>query len=125
MWRVLRRHQLGTRLKRLAVLKHQCAHVQGLLTERMARALRKTRHAEADVPGELLSLDTFYVGRLKGAGKVWQITGCDVASSHTWAQLVIGEVTAADTWRFVDTHVRPAYRARWVDPAAGADRRRP
>lgn len=115
VWRVLRRHQLGTRLKRLAVLEQHSADTQGLLTERTARALRKTRHVEADVPGELLSLDTFYVGRLKGVGKVWQITGCDVASSHTWAQLVIGEVTAEDTWRFVDTHVRPVYRgAGWA-----------
>ena len=45
-------------------------------------------------PGDLLSLDTFYVGKLKGVGKVWQITGCDAASSYTWAQLVVGEVTA-------------------------------
>ena len=68
----------------------------------------------ADVPGELLSLDTFYVGQRKGVGKVWQITGCNAASSYTWAQLVIGEVTAEDTWRFIDTHVRSAYReAGW------------
>lgn len=115
VWRVLRRHQLGTRLQRLAVPEQHSADTHGLLTERTARALRKTRHVEADSPGELLSLDTFYVGRLKGVGKVWQITGCDVASSHTWAQLVIGEVTAEETWRFVDTHVRPAYReAGWT-----------
>lgn len=68
------------------------------------RVLRTTRHVEADIPGELLSLDTFYVGRRKGVGTVWHIAGCDVASSHTWAQLVIGEVTAEDTWRFLDAH---------------------
>jgi len=111
VWRVLHRHRLGTRLARLAVLEQQSARAHGLLTERTARALRKTRHVEADVPGELLSLDTFYVGRLKGVGKVWQITGCDAASSQTWAQLVCGEVTAADTWRFIETYVRPAYHA--------------
>jgi transposase InsO family protein len=47
------------------------------------------RHVEADHPGELLSLDTFYVGKLKGVGKVWPITGCDVASSFAWARLII------------------------------------
>lgn len=62
VWRVLRRHQLGMRLRRLAVLEQHSADTQGLLTERTARALCKTRHVEADVPGELLSLDTFYVG---------------------------------------------------------------
>jgi transposase InsO family protein len=26
-------------------------------------------------------LDTFYIGNLKGVGKVWQITACDAATS--------------------------------------------
>ena len=56
-------------------------------------------------------MDTFYVGKLKGVGKVWQITGCDAASSYTWAHLVIGEVTGAAVWQFVDTTIRPGYRA--------------
>ena len=38
----------------------------------------------------LLSLDTFYVGKLKGVGKVWQITGCDAASSYAWARARLG-----------------------------------
>ena len=59
-----------------------------------ARPPAKHRHVEADAPGDLLSLDTFYVGKLKGVGKVWQVTGCDVASSYAWAQLVAGDVTA-------------------------------
>lgn len=109
IWRILRRQQLGTRRARLAVLEAQSAHTTGLLTERTAR--RKTRHVHADEPGDLLSLDTFYVGKLKGVGKVWQITGCDAASSYTWAHLVIGEVTAADVWQFVDTTIRAGYRA--------------
>ena len=109
IWRILRRHQLGTRRARLAVLEAHSAHTTGLLTERTA--LRKTRHVHADQPGDLLSLDTFYVGKLKGVGKVWQLTGCDAASSYTWAQLVVGDVTAVDVWRFVDLIIRPAYRA--------------
>ena len=62
----------------------------------------------------LLSLDTFYVGKLKGVGKVWQITGCDVASSFGWARLLVGEVTAAAVLGFIREVVRPAYRrAGW------------
>src|SRR4029079_11230892 len=82
VWRLLRRRQLGTRKARLAVLEHGSAKTTGILTERTAKTLR---HVEAAAPGELLSLDTFYVGKLKGVGKVWQITGCDVASSFAWA----------------------------------------
>ena len=111
IWRLLRRRQLGTRAARLAVLEQYSAATTGLLTERTAKPIR---HVEADQPGDLLSLDTFYVGKLKGVGKVWQITGCDVASSFAWARLVIGEVTAAAVLAFLREVVRPTYRhAGW------------
>jgi transposase InsO family protein len=111
IWRLLRRQRLGTRVARLAVLEQCSAATTGLLTERTAKPVR---HVEARQPGHLLSLDTFYVGKLKGVGKVWQITGCDVASSFAWAQLVIGEVTAAAVLAFVREVVRPTYRqAGW------------
>ena len=83
IWRLLRRQQLGTRRARLAVLERVSGATTGLLTE---RTVKRIRHVEAAIPGELVSLDTFYVGKLKGVGKVWQITGCDVASSFAWAQ---------------------------------------
>jgi hypothetical protein len=67
VWRLLRRQQLGTRAARLAVLEHASARTVGVLTERTAKAVR---HVEAAEPGELLSLDTFYVGKLKGGGQV-------------------------------------------------------
>ena len=84
-------------------------------TERTARALRRpVRHVEAAQPGDLLSLDTFYVGKLKGVGKVWQITGCDAASSFGWARVIVGEVTAAAVRAFLREVVRPGYRqAGW------------
>ena len=107
-WRVLRRHQLGTRRQRLAVLERASAATTGLLTE---RTVRPVRHVAAAQPGALLSLDTFYVGKLKGVGKVWQITGCDAASSFAWARLVVGEVTAAAVLDVLRAVVRPAYRA--------------
>jgi transposase InsO family protein len=110
VWRALRRHGLGTRRARLSVLEQQSA-ARGLLTERTAAQRRTGRHLEADQPGDLLSLDTFYVGTLKGVGKIWQITACDVASSYGWARLVRGEVTAAVVVAFLQTVVRPAYRA--------------
>ncbi len=115
VWRLLRRHQLGTRRARLAVLEQFSAATQGLLTERTAhRDRRRTRHVAAAAPGDLLSLDTFYVGKLKGVGKVWQITGCDAACSYAWARLVVGEVTSAAVLTFLRDDVRPTYRrAQW------------
>lgn len=111
IWRVLRRQGLGTRRARLAVLEHYSATTAGLLTERTAKAIR---HVAAARPGDLLCLDTFYVGKLKGVGKVWQITGCDAASSFGWARVIVGEVTAAAVLGFLREVVRPTYRqAGW------------
>lgn len=110
IWRLLKRHQLGNRRARLAVLERASAQ-RGLLTE---RTIKPVRHVAAEAPGDLLSLDTFYVGKLKGVGKVWQITGCDVASSFGWARVLVGEVTAAAVLAFLREVVRPTYRrAGW------------
>jgi transposase InsO family protein len=111
IWRLLRRHHLGTRRARLAVLERVSGDTRGILTE---RTVRRTPHVHAATPGELVSLDTFYVGKLKGVGKVWQLTGCDVASSFGWAAIVIGEVTAAAMLGFLRRVVRPSCRqAGW------------
>ena len=105
----MRRQQLGTRRARLAVLERASA-TRGLFTE---RTVRPARHVAATA-GDLLSLDTFYVGKLKGVGKVWQITGCDVASSFGWARLILGEVTTAAVLAFLRDVVKPGYRrAGW------------
>ena len=90
--RLLRRVGLATRRARLTVLEQQAARTAGLLTERTRQRLwraryGRTRHVEAKEPGELGCLDTFYIGRLKGVGKVWQITACDAASSYGLAGL--------------------------------------
>jgi hypothetical protein len=55
-----------------AVFEHHSARQTGLLTERTRRALwgarYRTRYVEAQAPGELVCLDTFYIGKLKGGG---------------------------------------------------------
>ncbi len=113
VWRVLRRHGLNHRLARLAVLEEHSA-TTGLLTERTARRRRAPRHVEAAQPGDLCSLDSFYIGKLKGVGKVWQLTACDCASSYGWARIVIGEVTAAVMAAFLRELVVPSYhQAGW------------
>jgi hypothetical protein len=105
----LRRARLNRRAARLVVLE-PVGVAQGVLTGRTGR--RHTgRHLEGNRPGDLLSLDRFCVGKLKGAGKVWPITACDVATSYGWAQVVAGEVTADHVLAFLTTRVLAAYRA--------------
>src|SRR5262249_51661623 len=98
--RLLRRHGLPTRRQRLLVLEHHSARDAGLLTQRTRQLLWRlrhgqTRHVEAERPGELLCLDTFYIGKLKGVGKVWQVTACDVPSSYGGAPVLAQPSAAA------------------------------
>ena len=109
VWRVLVRHGLNHRAARLVVLEQQSAQ-RGLLTERSVRR-GTTRHLAAEHPAELISLDSFFVGKLKGVGKVWQITACDVASAYGWARAVTGEVTAEAVVAFLREVVAPSCRA--------------
>jgi len=116
--RLLRRVGLSTRHERLAIIEHHSARAAGLLTQRTRRALwraryGKARHVEANVPGELVCLDCFYIGRLKGVGKLWQITACDAACSYAVAQ-VIPSAKAIHCARFLKHVLLPAYRrAGW------------
>src|SRR5205809_4978360 len=117
--RVLRRAGLATRRARLTILEHHAARTAGLLTARTRQRLWRarhgaTRHVEATTPGELVCLDTFYIGKLKGVGKVWQITACDAATSYGMAWL-LPAFTAAATAHFLARILLPHYRrASWT-----------
>lgn len=83
VWRVLKRFNLNTRCKRLALIARHADPY-----ERKPEVEPKSLHIEASVPGEKVQMDCFYVGRLSGSkGVVWQYTAIDVASSFTWATL--------------------------------------
>ena len=115
--RLLRRAGLGRRRDRLGLLEHHSAGTCGLLTERtrqrLARARNRGRHLHAEQPGELVSIDTFYIGKLKGVGKVWQITACDAACSYGVAWL-LPAFTAEAAATFLRDILVPLYRrAGW------------
>jgi transposase InsO family protein len=93
VWRLLRRRGLGRRSRRLAALEGFALGEQGLLCEGARR--RVERHIEAQRPGELICLDSFYVGNLKGVGRIWQLTAIDAFSAVGWALLTVGELPAA------------------------------
>ena len=83
IWRVLRRHGLNTRRKRLSLVAGYAVP-----PEPEKREPEPERHIEADHPGYLVQMDCLYIGRLSGAkGIVWQYTAIDVASAFTWAEL--------------------------------------
>ena len=106
--KVLRRHQLGTAKQRVAALASLTAADAGQVTDAALEGpfgfcLFATH------PGQVVSLDTLYVGRLKGVGAVWQLTAVDVATRTAVVQLVVGDKTAAVAAGFLD-HLRKALR---------------
>jgi len=86
VWKVLCRHGLNTRAKRLGLIAGYAAPYEP------PRDPGPERHIDVSRPGELVGIDCFYVGRLRGTeGKVWQLTAIDVASSFGWAELVVAK----------------------------------
>jgi hypothetical protein len=75
---------LNTRAKRLGLIAGYAAPYEP------PRTPEPERHIDVDHPGELVGIDCFYVGRLRGTeGAIWQLTAIDIASSYAWAELVI------------------------------------
>jgi transposase InsO family protein len=81
--RVLRRHGLNTRSKRLGLVAGYAAP-----PEPVEGQPEPERHLDVDRPGQMIQFDCFFVGRLAGSkGVAWQYTATDVYSAYTWAEL--------------------------------------
>jgi transposase InsO family protein len=99
-------HGLGRRSQRLARAAAITAATTGLLTE-AARADEPFGFCLASGgPGELVCVDSFYIGKLKGVGKVYQLTAIDVFTRWAFVAIVLGPVNAGHTMRFLDQLLR-------------------
>ncbi len=111
VWRVLRRHGLSTREKRLALVAGYRAPYEP------PREAGPEPRVESSRPGELVGFDSFFVGRLHDTkGAVWQLTACDTYSSFGWAKLVrcpSGQPSQAETSRFAREVARDLARMGW------------
>lgn len=110
--KVLHRHNLGLAGQRVAALASLTASESGQLTDAaMEGPFGFCLFASA--PGQVVSLDAFYVGRLKGVGAVWQMTAVDVATRIAVVKLFVGEKTAAVAAGFLD-HLGKALRKHGI-----------
>lgn len=100
------RNDLETMSKRLKALEAKVAQDGIILTEEQLAALerqksRRKAHGEieSEHPGYLGSQDTYYVGNIKGVGRIYQQTFVDTYSRVAFARLYTEKtaITAADT----------------------------
>lgn len=99
--KILLRHRLGNRAQRVAALAQITAAGTGLVTQAAKEGPFGFCHFAAR-PGDLVALDSFYVGKLKGVGTVWQLTAVDTATRWAICRLFVGDKTAQAAADFVD-----------------------
>ncbi|MDY0020596.1 MAG: IS481 family transposase [Anaerolineae bacterium] len=95
---------LETKYKRLLRLEEKAMAKGFKLTEQQIKLLEKAnpefaeRHVKSDYPGYLLCQDTFYVGRLKGVGRIYLQAVVDTFGSLAFGKLYTSkrQETAAD-----------------------------
>ena len=106
---------LGTRYDRWLALEAQTAEKVIELTAEQAAFLEKMnpcfreRHVESSAPGELLSADTFFVGTLKGVGKVYLHAVVDTYGSYAFGFLHVSKQPEAAV-AVLHNDVLPFYR---------------
>jgi hypothetical protein len=92
---------MATRKQRLARAATIAAATTGIVAD-------AARHAEpfgfchsAPGPGELVALDSFYIGNLKGVGKCYQLTAVDTYTRWATVMIILGTPSGDATARFV------------------------
>jgi transposase InsO family protein len=92
---ILNKHEMGTRYERLLKLEEHSLNQEIELTPTQVAWIEKAnpcfreRHIESHRPGEVLSQDTFYVGVLKGVGRVYLHAVVDTFGSYAFGFLHI------------------------------------
>ncbi len=118
---VWQRQGLATRFSRLLWLERRSAEGGVILTERLLKLLQRTQarsqdpeaHVESSHPGYLLCQDTYFVGTIKGVGRIYMQSVVDAFCSLGFGKLYLSKqpMTAVDV---LNDRVLPFYDERDV-----------
>jgi len=113
---VWQRHSLLTKHDRLLRLEKATAERKIELSDEQVRLLERfspefrERHIEAPHTGSLVAVDTFFVGVLKGVGKVYLQTAIDCHSRYAWARLYTSKLPITAV-HLINNDVLPSFEA--------------
>lgn len=109
------RHSIHLKSLRLKKLEQWAAEHSNILTESQVQALEQAKeekeaHGEVESPhpGFLVGQDTYYVGYIKGVGKIYQQTGIDTHSNVGFAK-VYPDKTSLAAADFLNDKVLPLF----------------
>ncbi len=114
---VWQRNGLLTKHERLLRLEKATAERKIELTEEQTRLLERfspefrERHIEAPHTGSLVAVDTFFVGTLKGVGKLYLQTAIDCHSRYAWARLYANKLPVTAV-HLMNNDVIPTFEAQ-------------
>jgi len=94
-------HGLGRRRQRVGALAQVTAATSGLVVDDAKTGPFGFCHFAAR-PGDLVALDSFSIGNLKGVGKVWQLTAVDTATRWAVCHVFLGPSNTDIAKRFLD-----------------------
>jgi transposase InsO family protein len=96
--KILIKHGMANKYDRLLKLEEKALNQEIELSADQVKAIEKAnpcfkeRHVESSQPGELICQDTFYVGHLKGVGKVYLQAVVDTFGSYAFGYLHTGKI---------------------------------
>ena len=110
------RHGLLTKHERLLRLEKHVAERQVELNEEQTRLLERfspefrERQIEVHATGELVAVDTFFVGTLKGVGRVYLQSALDCFSRYAWGRLYTSKLPMTAV-QLLNNEVPPTFEA--------------
>ena len=108
------RHNLLSKHERLLRLEQHTQKRRVQLIDEQIRLLERfspefrDRHIETHATGELVGVDTFHVGTLKGVGRVYMQAAIDCHSRYAWARLYTNKLPLTAV-QLLNNHVLPTF----------------